>query len=215
MAEQIIDLIEKLPPYICYLYPGYISMFLFYFFMGYTLSESKAKVIKSVAISYIYILIALNWFIPMWNGIFKINIDTSINTISFNFVMLIFSILFPYLAYRLFFRNELLEIFLDKIKVDTTLDRNEIDGIQRLYNDNIWIKVYIKNRNIVYSGSLVQYELEDGKTKFFCLCKYRKFIIGKQGRLIKILDHSDDDKERVLVYFDEISHFEIANVDKE
>lgn len=57
MNEEIKQIIEELPRYICYLYPGYISMYLFYYFQALTLQDTKAKAIKSIAISYIYILV--------------------------------------------------------------------------------------------------------------------------------------------------------------
>ena len=34
------------------------------------------------------------------------------------------------------------------------------------------------------------------------------------GKLKKMEDHIGDDKERVVVYYDEISYFEVANIDK-
>ena len=46
------------------------------------------------------------------------------------------------------------------------------------------------------------------------MSKYRKYLLRDDGRKKKLADYSEDDKEKVLIYFDRISHFEIANVDK-
>lgn len=73
----------------------------------------------------------------------------------------------------------------------------------------------MKDSNIMYEGSLTEKELENCRTKFFCLSKYRKYLLQEDGRKKKLKDYSDDEKEKVLIYFEQISHFEIANVDKE
>ena len=67
----------------------------------------------------------------------------------------------------------------------------------------------------MYEGSLTEKEMEDGKTKFFCLSKYRKYLIRDNGSKQILADYSDDEKEKVVIYFDRISHFEVANVDKQ
>ena len=36
----------------------------------------------------------------------------------------------------------------------------------------------------------------------------------QNGKLKTMDDHTNDDKERVVVYYDEILHFEVANIDK-
>lgn len=56
--------------------------------------------------------------------------------------------------------------------------------------------------------------MDKDSRRFICLWQYRKFIVMKNGKLKKIYDHIGDDKERVVVYYDEISHFEVANIDK-
>ena len=66
----------------------------------------------------------------------------------------------------------------------------------------------------MYEGSLTEKELENGKTKFFCLSCYRKYIWKENGRK-KLADYVKDKNEKVLIYVDMISHFEIANINKE
>lgn len=72
----------------------------------------------------------------------------------------------------------------------------------------------MKNSNIMYEGSLTEKEMEESRTKFFCLSKYRKYLLKENGEKKKLADYSNDEKEKVLIYFNVISHFEIANVDK-
>ena len=100
------------------------------------------------------------------------------------------------------------------MKISTSFAKNEIEVIQKKYKDTIWIYVYMKDSNIMYEGSLTEKELEACRTKFFCLSKYRKYYLLDKGKKKKLADYSGDEKEKVLIYFDQISHFEIANVDK-
>lgn len=213
-TEDIIKLIDILPSYLCYIYPGYISMFLFYYFRALTLSDTKAKIIKSIVISYLYIVIAKNSVIPLLNKILCHKISIEFDSFGFNVVLIILSVLVPYIIYMFFFKNNFMEKVIKKFGIETTLDRNEIDMLKRKYNDGLWIYVHLKNSNIMYEGSLAEKELENGRTKFFCLSKYRKLLVKENGKSKVIEDYSDDEKEKVLIYFDEISHFEIANVDK-
>ena len=78
--EELQVLIDSIPQYICYIYPGYITLYLYFYFHSLTLDETKAKVIKSIIISYIYIILdkaiigSLNKFLTTeWNT----NIKTS------------------------------------------------------------------------------------------------------------------------------------------
>lgn len=212
--KDIIELIDILPSYLCYIYPGYISMFLFYYFRALTLSDTKAKFIKSVVISYLYIIITKTFLIPKLNKVFCFNISGKLDSFGFNIILIILSVLVPYLIYMSLFRNSYMEKIIKKFGIETTLDRNEIDMLKRKYNDGLWIYVHLKNSNIMYEGSLAEKELENGRTKFFCLSKYRKLLVKENGKPKIIADYSTDEKEKVLIYFDEISHFEIANVDK-
>lgn len=210
--EELIKFIDIIPQYICYIYPGYISMYLYYYFHSLTLDETKAKILKSIAISYFYIIV-LKVIFEKINCLKPSTVINDIRGIGFNLSLIIISIFVPYVAYKI----EKKEIFL-KIKkffnINTSFSKNEIEVLQKKYHDTIWIYVYMKESNIMYEGSLTEKELEMSRTRFFCLSKYRKYIINKNGKKKKLADYSDDEKEKVVIYFDMISHFEVANVDK-
>lgn len=134
-----------------------------------TLDETKAKVLKSIAISYFYVIV-LKAIFEKINLLPFITLTNDISGIWFNFFLIFLSIIFPYAIYRI----EKKENLLNRIKR----------------------------------------KLEISRTRFFCLSKYRKYIFKENGKKKKLADYSDDEKEKVLIYFDMISHFEIANVDK-
>lgn len=213
-TEELISIINILPQYVCYIYPGYISLYLYYYFHSLTLDESKAKVVKSVAISYLYIIV-LKEVIKQINRIPYIEVKNEISGVLFNVFLIFISILIPYISYILEKKCKILSSVKRKLGINTSFAKNEIEALQRKYNDTIWIYVYMKDSKIMYEGSLTEKEMEESRTKFFCLSKYRKHLLMNDGRKKKLADYSNDEKEKVLIYFDMISHFEIANVDKE
>ena len=214
--DDIIQIINEIPKYICYIYPGYITMYLYYYFHSLTLDDTTGKLLKSIAISYFYVVI-IKWVFELANHIPFINIINDVNGVLFNILLIIFSITVPCMV-NLLEKREKFDEYMKKIKsvlkINTSFAKNEIEAIQKKYNDTIWIYVYMKDSNIMYEGSLTEKELEESRTKFFCLSKYRKYLLRDDGRKKKLADYSEDDKEKVLIYFDRISHFEIANVDK-
>lgn len=216
-ADDIIKIIDEIPKYICYIYPGYITMYLYYYFHSLTLEDTTGKLLKSIAISYFYVVI-IKWMFGLVNRIPFINIIDDVNGVLFNIFLIIFSITVPCIV-NLLEKSDKFDEETKKIKsilkINTSFAKNEIEVIQKKYNDTIWIYVYMKDSNLMYEGSLTEKELEDCRTKFFCLSKYRKYLLQKDGRKKKLKDYSDDEKEKVLIYFEQISHFEIANVDKE
>lgn len=216
-ADDIIKIIDEIPKYICYIYPGYITMYLYYYFHSLTLEDTTGKLLKSIAISYFYVVI-IKWMFGLVNRISFINIIDDVNGVLFNIFLIIFSITVPCIV-NLLEKSDKFDEDAKKIKsilkINTSFAKNEIEVIQKKYNDTIWIYIYMKDSNLMYEGSLTEKELEDCRTKFFCLSKYRKYLLQKDGRKKKLKDYSDDEKEKVLIYFEQISHFEIANVDKE
>ena len=216
-ADDVIKIIDGIPKYICYIYPGYITMYLYYYFHSLTLEDTTGKLLKSIAISYFYVVI-IKWMFGLVNRIPFINIIDDVNGVLFNIFLIIFSIAVPCIV-NLLEKSKKFDDEAKKIKsvlkINTSFAKNEIEVIQKKYNDTIWIYVYMKDSNLMYEGSLTEKELEDCRTKFFCLSKYRKYLLQKDGRKKKLKDYSDDEKEKVLIYFEQISHFEIANVDKE
>lgn len=212
-VKELVSIIEVIPQYVCYIYPGYISLYLYYYFHSLTLDESKAKAVKSVAISYFYIIV-LKETIEQINRNPYIEVKNDISGVWFNLFLIFVSILIPYILYMLEKKCKILSKAKRKLGINTSFAKNEIDALQRKYNDTIWIYVYMKNSNIMYEGSLTEKEMEESRTKFFCLSKYRKYLLKENGEKKKLADYSNDEKEKVLIYFNMISHFEIANVDK-
>ncbi len=214
--DDIIKIINEIPRYICYIYPGYITLYLYYYFQSLTLEDTTGKLLKSIAVSYFYVVI-IKWMFGLANRISFINIVDEVDGVLFNIFLVFFSIAVPCIL-NLLEKSDNFDKITKKIKkvlkISTSFAKNEIEVIQKKYKDTIWIYVHMKDSNIMYEGSLTEKELEACRTKFFCLSKYRKYYLLDKGKKKKLADYSGDEKEKVLIYFDQISHFEIANVDK-
>lgn len=213
-AKELVSIINVIPQYVCYIYPGYISLYLYYYLHSLTLDESKAKLVKSVAISYLYIIV-LKEVTEQINLIAFIEVKNDISGVGFNVFLIFVSVVIPYILYMMEKKCKILGRVKRKFGISTSFAKNEIEVLQKQYSDTIWIYVYMKDNNIMYEGSLTEKEMEESRTRFFCLSKYRKYLLKENGKKKKLADYSDDEKEKVLIYFDMISHFEIANVDKE
>lgn len=212
-ANEVIEIIDSIPRYIQYIYPGFITIYLYYFFRGLTVKDTKGILLKSIIISYIYISI-----INVIDGIDIIKNINFKNYISIDIELCIVAVMIAYFAYRVVIYDKVVD-FLRKLKINTTFSMNELEEIERDSIDGTWLCVYLKDSNVVYEGFLIKKEMEPDKKQFIVICKYRKYIIGDDGRAVKpfIFDYSDNKKQRAIIYFDEIKRFEIVdntNVDE-
>lgn len=213
--NDYIKMIELVPQYICYLYPGYITLFFFNFFMEKTLSDTKAKIIKSIIISCIYVTYIKGGLIPTVSMLLHFDFSEEIYSILFHIILIILAIAMAYISFFMWEKSSIGKWIRRVLRIDTQTYKNEIDMLNSKYKDTIWVYVYLKDSNIMYEGSLTNWELEHGdRNRFFCLSKYRKNLIKKDGHIKKLYDYSSDAKEKVLIYFENIAYFEIANVDK-
>ncbi|WP_277407859.1 hypothetical protein [Lacrimispora xylanisolvens] len=59
-AKDISEIIAGIPYYITYIYPGYLTMYMYFFLRGKTLKDTNYIFIKVIGISYVYLGI-LEW----------------------------------------------------------------------------------------------------------------------------------------------------------
>lgn len=188
-ADDIIKIINSIPEYIIYIYPGYITIYLYYFFRGKTLKDTKQILLKSILLSYIYITITD--FIPVSN-VFWITLG-----------YLALSTTIAYVGYRITISNLILRIF-DFIKIHTTFYENDIESLAGIEN-SAWLIVYLKDEPVAYEGSLGNKELEDSKNKFITLEGYTKHKINTDGSLGEIIcSYEGNYKEQCVIKYDEI-----------
>ena len=102
-SDEVLKIIEALPRYIQYFFPGYLTIYLYLFFRSLTFIENKANVIKAISISYIYVVILQEIVEPFANYI----LPNSVLIYAGNYkyfleilALILMSVLFAYISYR-------------------------------------------------------------------------------------------------------------------
>lgn len=198
MTEVIEFLVHYLPQYIKYIYPGYITIYIYYFLRAKTLADTKGNILKAIIISYIYV-----------SSLTKFRFTSQLQE---NFWLIIVSIVVAYTCYIATKSNYLLKVF-DFLKIDTTFYNNEIEALQG-QNEGVWLTVYLKEDEVVYEGFLHYKEMENGKRKYITLSGYRKYVFNKNGTdgNICIEDNANNNEEEVMIFYDSIKRIEKREV---
>src|SRR5699024_849985 len=147
-VNDILEIIAVLPRYIQYIFPGYITIWVYYFCIGITLKDTRALIVKSIVISYLYVVFVNTLF-------------AQFNELEQNIVLFILAVLVAYIS-SLLVEKEKEFHFLSRLGINTSLSLNEIDAIVIISNTGICIYVYIINYNIIYEGFLVYTSLKEG-----------------------------------------------------
>lgn len=212
-SNEIIKIIEILPQYIQYIFPGYLTIYLYLFFRSLTMKDNKGTIAKSIAISYVYMVILREFIEPLIKTIF--NGDSLSFFIKYKLffeviILIIMSMIVSYLAYAIISCN-LIQNHLFNIGIRTSVATNEIEQFEYESNGkSVWVCVYLKNSKIVYEGFIVNREMEPEQRMFLCLGNFRKYIIDENGKPVHpyIEEHDDEPEEKVIIYYPEISIIE-------
>ena len=211
-ADEILKIIQSLPEYIKYIFPGYLSMYTYLFLRGKTIKDNSYIIMKSIAISYIYLWV-LEWIkdIECLNNIEDIIFKSVPYELKQSICLVILGIVFPYVFYRIITLKKT-QTFLSKLKIQTTFYDNEIEMLAE-FNEGAWLCVYLNNDEVVYEGSLGNKELDDDKRKYICLNSYYKYLLDEEGKPKDpyIEDHEKEPEETVMIFYDSVKRIEKRN----
>lgn len=209
-TKNILALIDALPAYIQYIYPGYITIYLYMFFKEKSIKDSKYIACKSLALSYFYIeFLKFIRHVKYISFICNKLSETTFWELAQIIGLVAIATFVAYFAYQVE-RSKFAEKLLTKLKIDTELEKSEIGQLVDPQN-GVWIIVYLKSTNIVYEGSLISYHLEDtANRKNITLCKYRKYQIDQNEKSIQssVENHDADVSKQVVIYYDDILRIE-------
>lgn len=192
-VDDILKLMDSIATYIVYFYPGYISLYVYYFLKAKTLKDEKGTIAKSIVISFLY----------------KICVDRFqiSSEMAYHFCMMGVSTVTPYIAHVAQESDVLKDIF-NFLDIQTSMDENEIDVLDD-GEKSPWLRVYMRNGKFVYEGYLGKRELEEGKKQFISLKKYRKYILDEKGNPQKpYIENNITDDDVVVIYYDDIEIIE-------
>lgn len=197
-SDEIIKIIDAIPQYIQYIYPGYLTIYSYYFFKGRSLKDTKAVIIKAIAISYIYIIFLENF-----------NIRSALYE---NIFLLILAIVCSFITYTITQSDFTLTV-LNFFGIRTTFYEDEFESLAGV-DKGAWVCVYLNNDSVVYEGSIGYKELEEEKRKYISLDAYYKYFLDGNGCPNEpyIEDHEGNYKETVVIFYDDIKRIEKRDV---
>ncbi|WP_455715421.1 hypothetical protein [Anaerosporobacter sp.] len=198
-VEDVLKLIDSIPHYVIYFYPGYLVQYLYFFFRGYTVKESKGVIVKSVCISYLLTLVSEKACDIMYvHGNYGLHIIT-----------IIIATLVAYISYSVV-ESDLFTSILKHFNIMTT---NSLDEINTLIKGERYpyVRVYIKSDPILYEGYLSEFDIEGlNCNKFIILAQYSEYLISNDCKevIIEQKNFYSKQEEKVLIYVDDIKRIE-------
>lgn len=199
MTNFIKDIMEVLEQYFVYIYPGYISLYVYRFSVAKRLKNNKETLFISVVVSYIYII-----FYRAVKKVMVADFDVADYIILFAIAVVV-----PVILHWVI-RSKCYECFLNSLGFNTSVEDNVWDYIH--YRDKekkgIVLKIFLDENGILYEGSLRYHESDKEKEQVICLSGYRRYIKKKNKFVVK-QDYSGDDSRWVMIKMDEIKRVEI------
>lgn len=198
-AEDVIKIIQYIPEYITYIYPGYITIYVYYFLRAKKIKDNAQTLLKSILISYIYITLSAG--IPC-RSVFWANVG-----------YIVLALLIAFISYRITKSNIILKIY-NKIGIQTTYYENPIEALAGPQN-SAWLIVYLKDDDIAIEGSLGHKELEEGAERYITLEGYTKYSVKQDGTFLHppICTYVNNLNEKCVIKYDEIKYVEKCDTD--
>lgn len=197
MSDLIQEILQILEQYFIYLYPGFVTIFIYLFTKAKSMKMDKILIISSIVISYVYVLIYR--LIKGYNGLSDFK--------GYDYVIiLLISILCP-LIWHSISRSKWIEPVLNSININTTIENNVWDYIHYRDKDKkgIVLKVFLDDKDIMYEGSLRYHESDIAKKQTICLSGYRRYV-KENGTFVAKQDYNNDNSRWVML--------DAANIDR-
>lgn len=200
---ELLDIfISNLFRYVIYFYPGIITVYLTAFFRGLSEEKNKALIIKAISYSYVYNL-ALSKFISFYDNVYK-----------YNLLLLIISVAVSFALQKLL-RARFLVKLCDMLGIDTLLKDCDIDILKDDDEAHTYIRIYLKNKPIVYSGFLLTHEREYNRNRYIIICGYMVHSICHDYTETIIKKFKPEDcNEKVLIYLEQVERIEKCSLDR-
>lgn len=196
--KEILELAKVLQDYIILFCPGYLTIYMYFFFCGRKIKDTQWLLAKAICLSYLYLNIIRDDLHICLEGI-KLYIPKTI-------LLLVFGIMTGILASK-FRDSEYYDKMLKKIKANRSYGRSEFDIISNQDN-SVWICVMLKDESNVYEGSLYAEELDDDVRKYIILCGYRKYTIKPNGKKKYLENYEKKNERMIVIYYNDIKLIE-------
>ena len=208
MLKIITDTLQILNNYITYIYPGLLSIFIYKYLEGKKFEENNITVIKSIAISYLYMVffqnvVQLNLNIPKLTKIFP------------HVVLLTISVVLPFILYKIL-NTKYFEKIREWLKISTRSSSNPIE-IALSKEKSPWVCVYMDKIGIMYEGYIRNYVKDEDRMSYLMISQYKISKINKSTNTYKQTypektgETEPDVRQQdwVILYFEHITRIEI------
>lgn len=202
ILEAVIIILEK---YFVFIYPGFISYFLFCFGRTKKIEKNYIVLITSIVISYVYIII--------YKFVRNAKVEEFIN--QDYIALLLMSIVLPIL-WNWISRTKWFESFLKFFRIYTTIEENALDYVRyraKGKNEGIVVKVFLDDMNIMYEGGLRFHESDVEKESDLCLSGYRRYK-KIEGEWKVIQNYENDSSRWVLIKGKDVKRIEVNYSEK-
>lgn len=197
-ADEILKILDSIAKYVIYIYPGYITIYLYRFFRAKCVDENKETLFKSIVISFLYKMI-----------LDKVPLETEI---MYHIWMIIISAAVPYAVYMAQ-KSDVIQYAMEIFGISTRFEGNEIEILDN-GEYSAWVTVYLKEDKVVYEGFLGETEMEQGKRQFIILKKYRKYTLDKKGHPNPYIEEHEKDEDKVLIFYEDVKRIEKTQIEQ-
>ena len=208
MLEIVSDILQILNNYITYIYPGLLSIFVYKYIEGRKFEENYILVIKSISISYLYIVflqkvIRLNMSIPKLTRILP------------HVILLTVSIILPIVLYKIV-NAKWFEKLKKRLNIKTRMSSNPIE-IALSNEKEPWVSVYMDELGVMYDGYIRNYVKDTEHMSYLMLSQYRISKLNEDTNVYEQTFPTEIEgtvanvskKEWVILYFKDITRIEI------
>lgn len=186
-AKEIKEILDLIKQYIVFVYPGLITFAIYRFAVARNIDESKNTVIKSISISYVYILL-LSYIFKKEHSQFGI---------MQHLILIVVSCAVP-IVWNIIIKMGWFSRVLIFLGINTEIYDNQLDILRYKEKEGVWVRAYMDEQKIMYEGSLRNYESDMSKEQQIILSGYRFYIYDetKKEYVLKY-DYSNDKKQWV------------------
>lgn len=194
-SGKLQNILQSISSYVIYIYPGIISIYWKNFLEAKSTKDTQALIIKSFSISYLY-NIAFNAFLSY-----------DVNSIQYNILLLITSIVIPFIYWKIRY-SKLLNGICERMGIRTCISSVPFELLKSSEEKYTCLKVYLKDDISAYIGYMSTYEYDEGNERFIILSGYKKYFCeGRKERLV-IDNEAFQGDQKVYIKYDDIKVIE-------
>ena len=203
-------ILQILNNYIVFVYPGWISLFVYTYLDGKKQEENLLLIIKSIIISHFYLKVL--------EYILNFNLDSFQSMeLSHHVILLMLSITLPILFYK-FLHSKFFNCIQSFLGISTRISSNPIEIALSKENDIPCVNVYMDELGIMYEGFIRNYVKDTERLNYLMLSNYKLFKIktgtNKYKQTFPLKGHNQErqinKKNWVILYFNQITRIELA-----